>query len=149
MFFLVQIQVIMRIYWKNILQIFNVKIWIKKHNVWSKSQEKGKKERKKNKKGGILCFSSANSTNYANFLEIVFKWKKTLYNWKKRTKMGFKKNLVQIQLIILLSYGGKIKLTKFFPCHKIEKAIKKFKRKLSKVLYYPTKRKKQRSKGIF
>ncbi len=79
--------------------------------------------------------------------------KHTLYNPTKRKK-GKKKGdllflvyLMQIQLIILLSYGGKIKLTKFFPCHKIEKAIKKFKRKLSKLLYYPTKRKKQRSKG--
>jgi len=77
----VQIQVIMTISCKNILQI-----WKDKIQCIIQHQKKGKKERKKNKNRGIIRFSSANSTNYANFLEIVFKWKNACIIEPKKQK---------------------------------------------------------------
>jgi hypothetical protein len=54
-----------------------------------KERKEGK--RKKNKNGGILCFSGANSTNYANFLEFFLMEKKPFTIEQKEQKMELKK----------------------------------------------------------
>jgi hypothetical protein len=81
---------------------------LKKENTMYDPTLKRKERRKerKTKRGEFLCFSSANSTNYANFLEIVFKWKKNpvQLNKKNKNENVFKK-IVQIQLIMLISWG--------------------------------------------
>ncbi len=63
----------------------------KKFTKWSISWNLEKKKKKRIKGGNLLCFSSANSTNYANFLgkNIIchkIEIKKTLYNPTKRKK---------------------------------------------------------------
>ncbi len=95
-----------------------------------KERKEGK--RKKNKNGGILCFSSANSTNYANFLEIFLMEKKPCTIEQKEQKMGFKKKVIANSTNYADFLGKKIL------CHKIE---------IKHTLYNPTERKKGKKEG--